>query len=109
MDLSDWRDAVVVVAGIFAILIALVRLAIAAGTLYFGAKGIRLAHRFMDKNVKQYMDKGLEISKKVEERTARLPGAPGAGRGIAEVVGTVQELREMDPPFRSRKKTWRPL
>ncbi len=109
MSLHTWRDLVIVIWGIVSIVLVLIRLALASGTLYFGLKGMRLAHRFTNTTVKEYLGKGLEIAKKVEERSARLPGAPGVGKGVPEVVATIQELREMDPPFRSRKKTWLPF
>jgi len=109
VSLSDVRDFVIVIWGIVSILLVLIRLAMAAGTLYFGMKGMRIAHRFTNTQVRQYLDKGLEIAMKVEGRTARLPGAPGAGRSATDLVATVQEIREMNPPFRSRKKSWRPI
>jgi hypothetical protein len=109
MSLYTWRDLVIVIWGIVSILLVLIRIALAAGTLFFGLKFMRIAHKFTNTTVKQYLDRGLEIAKKVEERTARLPGAPGAGTGVPEVVNTIQELREMEPPFRSRKRTWSPI
>ncbi len=109
MSLHSWRDLVIVIWGIISILLVLIRLALASGTLFFGLKAMRAAHKFSNTTVKQYLDKGLEIAKKIEERTARLPGAPGVGTGLPVVVSTIEELREMPPPFRSRKRTWLPF
>ncbi len=109
MALSDVRDLVIVIWGIVSILLVLIRLAISGATLFFGTKGMRALHRLTNDKVKPALDKALEIAQKIEERTAKLPGAPGSLGGPAELASAVSDIRSIEPPFRSRKRTWIPF
>lgn len=103
------RDLVIVIWGIIAIVLVLIRLALVSGTLFFGRKGMKKLDQLTDEKVKPALSKALEIAQKIEARTAKLPGAPGSLGGPAEMIGAVQELKSIEPPFRSRKKTWLPF
>src|SRR5437588_12777563 len=83
---ADVRDLVVVIAGVIWIILLLIRLAIAAGTLYIGRKLVRLGQRQVDQRVQPALEKALSISQSVRDRTARFPGAPGSTGGPTESV-----------------------
>lgn len=109
MSIGDVRDFVLVVWGIISILLTLVLLVLAAAILYFGRKGMKFVHRQLPERVQPALKRANDIAQKVQDRTARLPGAPGATGGVGELVGAVRSARESGPPFRSRRKTWLPF
>jgi hypothetical protein len=109
MNIADVRDGVVVVAGIIYILLTLIVLVVLAAILYLGRKAMRAVHRLVKTKVVTALNRAQEIATKIEERTAALPGAPGASGGVTDVVDVVRDARAISPPFRSRKRTWRPF
>ncbi|MHB8575555.1 MAG: hypothetical protein ACYDCQ_09505 [Dehalococcoidia bacterium] len=107
--LSDVRDFVIVIWGIVSILLVLIRLAMVGGILWFGRKGMRFLHRQTRERAQPALSKALQFSQNVRDRTARLPGAPGSTGGAAELVEVVRDVREMDPPFKRKTRSWRPF
>jgi hypothetical protein len=107
--LSDVRDLVVVLWGFISILLTLILLVIAAGIFWFGRKSMSAAHRALNKQGVESLSRVQKLADKLRDRTAKLPGAPGSQASAAELVSTVQEIREMDPPFRRKVKSWRPF
>jgi hypothetical protein len=106
---ADVRDLVIVLWGVVSILLVLIRLVLAGGTLFFGRKLMRLLHRQTDERIRPALERALQISQNLRDRTAKLPGAPGSTGGPAELVEVVNEVRELRPPFRSRKRSWLPF
>jgi len=109
MDLGDVRDFVLVVWGIVSILLTLVVLAVMVAVLYFGRKGMKSLDRLTNVRLVGVLNRVQAINEKVRDRTAALPGAPGSTAGATELIRTVGEVRAMDPPFKRKTKSWRPL
>lgn len=109
VSLSDVRDLVVVLAGsIYAVLTLFIAVALAL-VFYFSRKGMKAVHRVVDVQVTGYLEQAVSISQQIRDRTATLPGAPGSTGGAGEIVAVVRDLKEIEPPFRPRKRTWLPF
>ena len=107
--LSDVRDLVLVVSGVIYILLAIVLLAVAALSFWFGRKGMSAVHRLVNVNLVAQIRRVPKLADSLEGRTAKLPGAPGSEAGAGDLIAAAQNLREMDPPFRRKVKSWRPF
>jgi len=109
MGLDWWRDLAVVLAGVMYTVLGLIVFAVVALIFWFARKGMKALHRLVQTRLAPVLDRGHGILRTVEGRTARFPGAPGSAAGITEVAGVVQKARNVKPPFRSRKRSWRPF
>lgn len=113
MSIGDVRDFVIVIWGVISILLTLIMLIIVGAIFYFGRKGMKAVHRAYRGKVVTAVDRVAAIAIKVENRTATLPGAPGATGGIGEFIaslrGAKEQVEEAKPPFRSRRRVWLPF
>jgi len=113
ISLGDVRDAVIVVWGAISILLTLGVLAVAIALLYLGRRGMRVVHRLKRQRLVPAIERGDRLARRVQEITARLPGAPGATGGMREFISSIRGAREtvqkIEPPFRSRRRTWLPF
>lgn len=108
-SLSDLRDFVIVLAGSIYAAISLLVAVVLAVIFILARKGMKAAHRAVDVQVTGYLEKGLSISQQIRDRTATLPGAPGSTGGAGEIVAAVRDIKQIEPPFRPRKKSWLPF
>ena len=112
IDIGDVRDLVLVVWGSVSILLTLILLVIVAVILYFGRKGMSAVHHQVETRGVKLLDRANAIAVKVRDRTAAFPGAPGSEAGATALVSAVSDLKELkdiDPPFRRKVKSWRPF
>jgi len=107
--ISDVRDLVLVLWGAVSILLTLIVLIVVAAILWFGRKGTAALHRLLNERGVPQLARVQKLADQVRDRTARLPGAPGSEAGPGELISAVQELKEIEPPFRRRIKSWRPF
>jgi hypothetical protein len=113
ISVGDVRDAVIVVWGAIASLLTLGVLAVMVALLYFGRRGMRAVHRLKQQRLVPAIERSDRLARRAQEFTARLPGAPGATGGVRELVSSLRGAREtvqkVEPPFRSRRRTWLPF
>jgi hypothetical protein len=103
------RDLVVVMAGLVYVVLAIIQLAIIVAIFWFGRKGVVAVRRVWKKRAPEQIGRVQTIAGQIQERTARLPGAPGSEAGASEIITGAQAIRDMDPPFRRTVKSWRPF
>jgi hypothetical protein len=112
IDLADVRDFVIVIYGIIHILFAAITVIIAVLAFYFGRKGMAKAHELMNTRVVGVLGQVNNVAVKVRDRTALLPGAPGgesSATAIATAVSDLKQLKNVEPPFERKVKSWRPF
>jgi hypothetical protein len=109
VSISDVRDLVIVLAGSIYSVLTLFVAVLLAGIFYFARKGMKAVHRVVDVQVTGYLEQALSVSQQIRDRTASLPGAPGSTAGAGEIIAVVRDLKEIEPPFRQRKRTWLPF
>ena len=109
MSLNDWANLLFAIAGSMWAVITLFLAIASALVLYFGLKGMRAAHELMATKVIPAVERAQAVADQVQERTAILPGAPGSDSRIVDLPAAVRGIAEIEPPFRSRKRTWLPF
>jgi hypothetical protein len=107
--LADARDLVIVVWGALSILLTILVAGILLLVLIFARKGMKFLHTQVDERATKGLQRVLEISQSVRDRTATFPGAPGSTGGAGELVAAVRDLKEIEAPFRPRRKSWLPF
>lgn len=108
-SLGDVRDLVIVLWGALTAILTLVTFVILAVIFIFARKGMNAVHGLVDNQLTHYLETGLSLSQRIRDRTSTLPGAPGSTGGAGEIVAAVRDIKQIEPPFRPRKKSWLPF